>query len=138
MSLPKNDITSLFRKWINSWNQHNIEEVFSLLHDEVVFENWTGSKIKGKSLLKKAWVPWFSNHEDFKFIEEDLFYDETEQKLLFMWRLEWPSLINQYKGKREVRRGIDIIHFANGKIIKKYSYSKTTIQIEGLYISLEK
>ncbi len=138
MNLSKSEIILLFKEWIISWNEHNLEEVVKLLHEDIVFENWTGTKITGRNLLRKAWTPWFLNHGNFKFIEEDLFYDESEQKLLFMWRLEWPSVLKKYRGKQEIRRGIDVIHFKEGKIIKKYSYSKTTVQIEGLQISLQK
>ena len=134
MNLSRTKIVALFKDWLIAWNDHNLEEVLKLLHEDIVFENWTGKKIVGKNLLKKSWAPWFLNHGNFKFIEEDLFFDEDEQKMLFMWRLEWPSQLITYKGKHEIRRGVDILHFKEGKLIHKLTYSKTTIQIEGLSI----
>lgn len=138
MDLSKTDIILNFKDWLIAWNEHNLNEVMKLLHEDIVFENWTGDTVVGKKLLHKVWIPWFLNHGNFKFIEEDLFFDEKEQKMLFMWRLEWPSLISTSKGKHEIRRGVDILYFKDGKIIKKLTYSKTTIQIDEIPKSLEK
>lgn len=136
MNLTTPEIKLIFKEWLIAWNEHDLEGVMNLFHEDIVFENWTGVKIAGKKLLQQAWTPWFLNHGNFKFIEEDVFFDEKEQKMLFMWKLEWPSLIKPYLGKSEVRRGVDVLHFKDGKIIQKHSYSKTTIRIDGSIISL--
>ena len=137
MHLSKTNAMLLFNEWLIAWNKHDLEGVMNLLHDEIVFENWNGAKIVGKKLLKKAWTLWFSNHGNFRFSEEGLFFDEDEQKMTFMWRLHWPSHLTMHKGKPEIRHGVDILYFKDGKLIEKHTYSKTTIQIEGLPISLE-
>ena len=36
-----------------------------------------------------------------------------------------------YEGKPEKRRGVDVIHFKDGKIIEKLTYCKTRIEING-------
>jgi hypothetical protein len=136
INLSRAEIFSLFNEWLIAWNEHDLDGVMKLFHENIVFENWNCARIVGKNLLKKSWIPWFSNHGNFKFIEEDLFFDEVEQKMLFKWRLEWPSYLNQYKGKREIRHGVDVLYFQDGKIIQKYTYSKTTIKIDGSSISL--
>jgi hypothetical protein len=124
------------KEWLVSWDEHNLEGVMEFIHEEIVFENWTGTIVSGKSNLQRSWVPWFLNHGNFKFFEEDIFIDEQEQKVLFSWRLHWPSVERYYKGKPEIRRGVDIIYFKNGKIFRKYSYIKSLIQIDSLPISL--
>lgn len=135
-SLSKVEILRLFKVWLTAWNQHNIDGVMELFHENIVFENWTGNTIIGKNVLRKSWAPWFVNHGNFKFIEEDVFIDEEEQKMLFRWRLEWPSQEKFFKGKQEIRRGADVLLFIDGKIISKYTYSKTTIHIESLPVSM--
>jgi ketosteroid isomerase-like protein len=107
-----------------------------LFHDEIVFDNWTGGKAEGKEALRKAWAPWFANHGGFRFTEEETFIDDKEQKVLYRWRLEWPSSEKGYEGKREKRRGVDVLHFRDGKIVKKLTYSKTTVEIDGKRIPL--
>lgn len=136
MLLPREEIKNALQEWNLSWDNHDLEGVMKLIHDEVLFENWTGGRAMGKEALKKAWASWFANHGGFRFTEEETFIDEKEQKVLFRWQLEWPSLERGYEGKPEKRRGVDVLHFQDGKIIKKLTYSKTTIEIDGERFSL--
>ena len=92
--------------------------------------------MQGNALLKKAWEPWFSSHGGFYFSTEDIFVDEKEQKVLFQWSLEWPSNEKGYKGKLEKRRGVDVIHFRDNKISHKFTYCKTTLEIEDKLVKL--
>ena len=131
MTLSRREIRNALKQWNLAWASHDLEGVMKLFHEEVLFENWTGGKAKGKEALWKAWVPWFANHGDFRFTEEETFIDEEEQKALYRWQLEWPSFEKGCEGKPEKRRGVDVLHFRDGKIIKKLTYSKTTIEIEG-------
>jgi len=136
MLLSKDEIIKRIREWLIAWDGYDLDTVMEIMHNEVIFENWTGATICGKNKLKRSWMLWFKSHGNFKFIEEDLFVDEQEQKVLFQWKLEWPSFEKDYMGEKEIRRGIDVIHFLDGKIYRKYSYSKTTIQIESHPITL--
>jgi len=131
MTLSKRKMKNALKQWNLAWDNHDLEGVMKLFHEEVLFENWTGGKVKGKEALRKAWAPWFENHGGFRFTEEETFIDEEEQKALYRWQLEWPSLEKSYEGRSEKRRGVDVLHFQDGKIIKKLTYSKTTIGIEG-------
>lgn len=137
MNLKKNEAISILRDWLVAWNQHDLVKVMSYLHENVVFENFTGSIVSGKKQLQNAWTPWFMKHGNFRFIEEDIFFDEEEQKMLLQWRLEWPSTEKSYLGKPEIRRGADLLYFEDGKVIQKLSYSKTVIQIENSMICLK-
>jgi len=130
MKLSKTEIISRFNSWLTAWNSYDLEEVMDFMHEEVVFENWDRTVVSGKSALQKAWLPWFVHNGNFKFFNEDIFIDEQEQKMTFQWRLEWPSLERSFKGKSEIRHGVDILHFKDKKIIKKYTFSKTSIQID--------
>jgi hypothetical protein len=136
MVLSKVEIHNLMREWLLEWDKFNLDGVIEIMHEEVIFENWTGAIIRGKNNLRKSWTLWFINHNNFKFSEEDLFIDELEQKVLFQWKLEWRSFEKEYKGAYEIRRGVDVIHFLDGKIIQKSSYSKTTIQIDNHPVAL--
>jgi len=131
MPLSRQEIKDVLKQWNLAWDNHDLEGVIKLFHDKVLFENWTGGKAEGKEVLRKAWAPWFTNHGGFRFTEEETFIDEKEQKVLYRWQLEWPSPEKGYEGKREKRRGVDVLHFQDGKIIRKLTYSKTTIEIDG-------
>jgi len=131
MKLTRNEIETALKKWNLSWDNHDLDGVMDLFHEKVQFENWTGGRVRGKEALRKAWTTWFDNHGNFRFIEEETFIDENEQKVLYRWQLEWPSIENGQEGRPEKRRGVDVIHFEDGKIINKLTYSKTTIEIDG-------
>ena len=134
--LSRADIEKALVKWNQAWIQHDLMGVMQLFHEDIIFENWTGAKTQGKQNLLNAWTPWFENHNGFRFTEEDTFIDEVQQKVLYRWQLEWPSMESGLEGKPEVRRGADILHFKDGKIIKKLTYSKTTIEIDGQRVPL--
>ena len=134
--LSRADIVRHLAKWNQAWTDHNLAGVMQLFHDDVLFENWTGAKIQGKQNLMRSWTPWFENHNGFRFTAEETFIDEDQQKVLYRWQLDWPSLETGLEGKLEKRRGVDILHFKEGKIIRKLTYSKTTIEIDGKRLAL--
>jgi hypothetical protein len=136
MFLSKSEILKQIKQWLLAWDEYNLDAVLEIMHDDVIFENWTGEIIRVKNKLRRSWLPWFKNHGNFKFTKEDIFIDEQEQKVVFQWKLEWPSLEEQFKGKQEIRQGVDVIHFSDGKMVRKSSYSKTTIQIDNAPIAL--
>ena len=78
MSLSRKQIKIALKKWNHAWDIHDIHGVMELFHENVVFENWTGGKAEGKEALRKAWEPWFANHGDFRFTEEETFIDEKK------------------------------------------------------------
>ena len=136
MVLSREDIKKALNRWNLAWDKHDLDGVMDLFHDEVIFDNWTGGQVKGKENLRKAWTPWFANHGGFRFIEEGTFIDEDEQKVLYRWQLDWPSFERGYEGRSEMRRGVDVLHFRDGKIIQKLTYSKTTVEIDGERVRL--
>ncbi|MCF8130525.1 MAG: nuclear transport factor 2 family protein [Deltaproteobacteria bacterium] len=116
------------KQWNLAWDNHDLEGVMALFHEDVVFDNWTGEKVRGKRTLRKAWEPWFSNHGNFRFVEEETFIDEKEQKVLYRWLLEWPSFESGCEGKPEKRRGVDVIHY------QTKNYKTLQVQIERIMI----
>ena len=134
--LKREEIKEALTQWNQAWDNHDLDGVMELFHDEILFENWTGGKAKGKESLRKVWAAWFENHGGFRFTEEETFVDEDAQKALYRWQLDWPSFEKGYEGKHETRRGIDVLHFRDGKIINKLTYSKTTIEIDNERVQL--
>jgi len=131
MRLSREQISKALKEWNLAWDRHDLAGVMALFHDDAVFENWTGARVTGKQKIEAAWSSWFREHGNFRFIEEDIFIDEVEQKVLYRWLLEWPSMEKSHQGKPEKRRGVDVMHFQDGKIVAKMTYSKTTLEIEG-------
>lgn len=136
MELSKEEISKAMIQWELAWNDHDLTGVMELFHEDVFFEHWHGAIVQGKEALHQAWAPWFENHGGFRFTTEDLFVDEAKQKVLYRWQLDWPSLEKGYEGRPERRRGVDVVHFRDGKIIQKLTYSKTTVEIDGARVRL--
>jgi len=136
--LSRTEIEELLARWYKSWNVHDLDGVISLFHDEILFENWTGGRVKGKKALRRVWASWFANHDGFHFTEEETFIDEIHQRALFRWQLEWPSNEKGYEGEVEKRKGVDVLHFQDRKIIQKLTYSKTTVKINEKWVRLTK
>jgi ketosteroid isomerase-like protein len=135
-ALSREEFESVLSKWQQSWATHDLDGVMALFHDDVTFENWTGGRALGKQALRRAWTSWFANHNGFRFIEEDIFIDVRRQKVLFRWQLQWPSRERDFEGQFEKRRGVDVLHFQNGKIIHKLTYSQTVVEIDGIRVWL--
>ena len=136
MRLSRHEIRTTITEWLGGWNEHDLDRVMDLFHDEIIFENWTGARVKGKRALCRAWTPWFANRGGFRFIEEETFIDEAAQRALLRWRLEWPSTTSGYEGRLERREGVDVLHFCDGKIIQKLTFSKTVIEIDDTAVQL--
>jgi len=136
MELSKEEISKAMIQWELAWNDHDLTGVMELFHEDVFFEHWHGAIVQGQEALHQAWAPWFENHGGFRFTTEDLFVDEAKQKVLYRWQLDWLSLEKGYEGRPERRRGVDVVHFRDGKIIQKLTYSKTTVEIDGAKVRL--
>ena len=130
MPLTREEIQKALAEWNQAWARYDLDGVMALMHDDVVFENWTGGKAVGKTALADAWRQWFAGG-GFRFIEQELFIDETAQKVLFRWVLEWPCPVKGYEGRLERRKGVDVMHLQDGKIINKLTFSQTTVEIDG-------
>jgi len=132
----RREIEAALHKWHQAWADHNIDGVMELFHEDIFFENWTGGKAQGKEALRQAWASWFAHHGGFRFTEEETFIDVEQQKVLYRWQLEWLSIEKGCEGRPEKRRGVDVMHFKDGKIIRKLTYSKTTLEIDAQRVRL--
>ncbi len=127
--LLKVEIEKARLKSYEAWNCHDMDEVMSLFHDDIIYISWNGKQVNGKKSLRRAWRSWFNNHSGFKFCEEETFVDKTLQKALFRWLLEWPSKIPGYEGMPGIRKGVEVRHFHEDKIIKKLTYVQSIMSI---------
>lgn len=136
MPLTRRQILDALGDWSRAWNAHDLDTIMELFHDEILFENWTGARVRGKADLYKGWQQWFATDSEFRFTDEDIFVDEAAQKALYRWQLDWPSLEPGQSGKAETRRGVDALTFRDGLVAEKLTYSKTTLELDGERVTL--
>jgi hypothetical protein len=134
--MDRADIRKMMNKWLKAWEEHDLEGVLEPFSEEIIFDNWSGIRLKGKKRIRAAWKGWFKDNGSFRFFTEDLFIDENEQKVLFRWHYEGPAFDKRLENSVESRRGVDVMHIRNGKIDEKFTYSKTTIGIDGRKVAL--
>ncbi len=132
----RGELLEILAAWYRAWNVHDLDGVMALFHPDVVFDNWTGGRARGRDALRAAWAPWFADHGGFRFEEEETFVDEAAQQALYRWILTWPSREPGWEGQPEVRRGVDVLRFQDGLVIEKLTYSKTTLEIGGRRVRL--
>ena len=135
--LSRDEIERTVADFNEAFNAHDLEGVLEKVHDDICFENWTGGKVNGIESLKTAWAPWFKDHGGFRFTHEDTLIDDSQQKAVTRWRLDWPSSEGGYEGLHETRRGVDVMRFEDGKVIEKLTYSRTTLEIDGRLVKLQ-
>ena len=135
--LSGDEIKEKLHLWIRAWNHHDLEGVMIWFHEEIEFIHWDGTRIRGKAMLRNAWREWFSDHGNFYFEIQDILVDPEAQKAFFSWTLQWPSRELDFTGKKEIREGGDVLHFQEGKIISKQTFSKTFLTVDGRRILLK-
>lgn len=136
MKLSRDELIRFMADWNQGWEDYDVDAVVEGFTEDVVFVNWTGGRAVGKDKVRAAWAPWFAEHGGFRFKAEDLFIDEEDQKVLYQWALHWPSPEPGHQGRPEIRRGVDVITFRDGKICRKLTYCQTTLEIEGQRVKL--
>ncbi len=136
MRLSRKQIKTLLNDWNLAWEKRDLDKVMAFFHEDAFFENWNGAYVKGAEAIRNAWKVWFDNHGNFRFLEEEVFIDETLQKVLYRWVLEWPSTEAGYENQLEIRKGLDILHLKDGRIINKLTYTKTSVEIDNQRLTL--
>jgi hypothetical protein len=130
-AVDRNAIDAFLEKWMTAWNEHDLEAVLAPMAEEIRFEHWNGSVVEGKEQIRRAWRQWFTRHGDFRFDVKSKLIDVSGESFTFEWELDWPSPETGFKGKREIRRGVDLISLRGGQIVSKRTYIKTLLTIEG-------
>ena len=81
---------------------------------------FSGRRNVGKAAIRAAFTPQFAGaFGTMRFLDEDLFADAASGKVMASWRC---TLV--VKGKPTAWRGLDLLHFAGGKLVQKLTYAK--------------
>ncbi len=108
-----------------AFNREDIDEVMSYFADDAVYDEFNGTCNVGKTAIRAAFVPQFRG--DFgamRFHTEDMFLDVAAGKALIRWLLTLEE-----PGRQGAWRGLDILHFSNGRLTEKHTYAKAHIPL---------
>lgn len=91
--------------------------------EDAVYGEFNGKRHHGKAAIREAFIPQFRG--DFgriRFHDEDMFVDADTGKALIRWvcTLETAERSGGW-------RGLDILHFVDGRLTEKHTYAKTKV-----------
>ena len=106
-----------------AFNREDIDEVMSYFADGAVYDEFTGVRNEGLAAIRKAFEPQFAGaFGRMRFHTEDMFLDVAAGKALIRW-----TLTLEEETRAGAYRGLDILHFRDGKLTEKHTYCKARI-----------
>jgi hypothetical protein len=92
----------------------------SYFADDAIYDEFNAVVHEGKEAIREAFVPQFrGDFGKMRFHTEDMFLDVEAGKTLIRWLLTF-----EQPDRGAGWRGLDILHFENGKLVEKHTYSK--------------
>ncbi len=107
------------------FNREDIDAVMSYFADDAVYDEFNGTRHVGNSAIRRAFVPQFrGDFGTMRFHTEDMFLDVAAGKALIRWLLTLEEADRQ-----GAYRGLDILHFSDGRLTAKLTYAKARIPL---------
>ena len=114
------ELADLVVRFTDAFNREDLDGVMAFFADDGVYDEFDGQRRVGKAAIRAAFEPQFRG--DFgrmRFVTEDLFVDPESGKGLIRW-----LCTTERNGVKRGWRGLDVLHFANGKLVEKQTYAK--------------
>lgn len=108
-----------------AFNRENLDEVMSYFTEDAIYDEFFGKRHHGKAAIREAFIPQFrGDFGTMRFHTEDMFLDVEVGKALIRWMLtlETPERAGGW-------RGLDILHFEDGKLVEKHTYAKAKLPL---------
>ena len=117
------DLRELTIRFTDAFNRDDLEAVMALLADDAIYDQFNGARAVGKAAIREAFVPQFrGDFGTIRFLTEDLFVDAAAGKSLVSWTCTLAR-----DGVTRGWRGLDVLHFANGRVVEKHTYAKADV-----------
>ncbi len=114
------ELEKLVIDFTEAFNREDIDEVMSYFSDDAIYDEFNDIRHVGKDAIRAAFVPQFSGeYGRLRFYTEDLFLDLDEGKAMIRW-----VLTLEEDTRQGAYRGLDLLHFENGKLVEKHTYCK--------------
>ncbi len=112
-------------RWVidftEAFNAENLDEVMSYFADDAIYDEFDGTRNVGKAAIRDAFIPQFEGKFGrLRFHTEDMLLDVDGGKALIRW-----LCTVEESARQGGYRGLDILHFRDGKLVEKHTYAKT-------------
>lgn len=116
----RSELADLTERFVDAFNNMDIDGVVSFFSDDAVYEDSRGDSHTGPQAIRQAFTPLVGGAMGkIRFDAEDLFMEEDTGKVMASWKLNM-----EVDGKPVVVRGLDCLHFRGDKLVKKLAYMK--------------
>lgn len=120
MSNRRAELTDLTERFVDAFNQMDIDGVVSFFSEDAVYEDSRGGSHTGHAAIREAFTPLVTGAMGtISFVAEDLFMEEETGKVMASWKLKM-----EVNGDPVVVRGLDLLHFEGDRLVKKLAYTK--------------
>lgn len=108
-----------------AFNREDIDDVMSYFADDALYDEFNDIRHVGKEAIRAAFEPQFAGaYGRIRFHTEDMFLDVAAGKAMIRW-----VLTLEEDTRQGAYRGLDILHFENGRLTEKHTYCKAKIPL---------
>lgn len=116
-------------RWVvdftEAFNRENLDEVMAYFAEDAFYDEFHGGRHHGKAAIRAAFEPQFEGaYGRMRFHTEDMFVDVEAGKAMISW-----LLTREKVDKAGGWRGLDLLHFRDGKIVEKHTYAKAKVPL---------
>ena len=121
MAVSREQLEAWVEDFTEAFNRENIDEVMAYFADDAIYDEFHGERHVGKAAIRAAFEPQFEGgYGRMRFHTEDLFLDVAAGKAMISWLLTLES-----DDRAGGWRGLDLLHFRDGRLVEKHTYAKT-------------
>ncbi len=121
MTASREQLKAWVEDFTEAFNRENIDEVMAYFADDAVYDEFHGGRHVGKAAIRAAFEPQFAGkYGRMRFHTEDMFLDAEAGKAMISWLLTLET--GAHAGGW---RGLDLLHFRDGRLVEKQTYAKT-------------
>lgn len=108
-----------------AFNREDIDEVMSYFADDAFYDEFNAVRHDGKAAIREAFVPQFrGDYGRMRFHTEDMFVELGDEPGTGKALIRWLLTVEQ-TGRAGGWRGLDILHFEQGRLTEKHTYAKS-------------
>lgn len=118
--MTRDELIRLATDFTDAFNRDDLDGVMGYFAEDGIYAEYDGKLGRGLEEIRAAFEPQFRG--DFgviRFLPEDVFADAATGKVMIRW-----ECVLERGGKRRAWRGLDLLHFAEGRLAEKHTYAK--------------
>lgn len=123
--MTRDELVKTTKRFLDAFNREDLDAVMEYFADDGIYDEFNGRRNVGKPAIRAAFVPQFTGaYGTMRFLDEDLFADAATGKVMASWRCTL-----SVHGQPTSWRGLDLLHFAGGKLVQKLTYAKAKVPL---------